>query len=86
MNIKNVIILGAGASKSEGAPLQNELLEEFFKYCKLENSKSFEGYPKGKEKWERLAEYFKNFWGINIKIKIKTIYMVKRMKIHKIKM
>ena len=28
--IKNVIILGAGASKSEKAPLQGELIKKFF--------------------------------------------------------
>jgi len=34
MNIEDVIILGAGASKSEGAPLQNEVFKEFFEYLK----------------------------------------------------
>jgi hypothetical protein len=28
--IENVIILGAGASKSEGAPLQGELIKKIF--------------------------------------------------------
>ncbi len=31
MKIKDVIILGAGASKSEGAPLQNELFKPGFR-------------------------------------------------------
>jgi len=64
MNIKDVIILGAGASKSEGAPLQNELFREFFEYYKQ--------FLKGKvwslsEEQEKLIiEYFKEFWGIDI--------------------
>jgi NAD-dependent SIR2 family protein deacetylase len=32
-NIENVFILGAGASKAEGAPLQGELFKEFFERC-----------------------------------------------------
>ena len=51
---KEVIILGAGASKSEGAPLQNELFKEFFEYYKQILSK------------ELIIEYFKKFWGIDI--------------------
>jgi len=34
MSVKDVVILGAGASKSERAPLQNELFKEFFEYYK----------------------------------------------------
>jgi len=55
-NIENAIILGAGASKSEGAPLQNELFKEFFEYhkfYKLKNCccKSIKSRPKGKQKF-----------------------------------
>lgn len=58
MNIKNVIILGAGASKSEGAPLQNELFKEFFKISKQQNLL-------GKQD-KLIINYFKKFWGIDI--------------------
>jgi len=64
MNISDVILLGAGASKSEGAPLQNQLFNEFFKY--------YREVLKGKiwslsEEQEKLIiEYFKNFWGIDV--------------------
>lgn len=30
-NIENIIFLGAGASKADGAPQQNELFKEYFK-------------------------------------------------------
>jgi NAD-dependent SIR2 family protein deacetylase len=33
--MKNAIFLGAGASKAEGAPLQNELFRDYFKYLRL---------------------------------------------------
>ena len=50
MNIEDVIILGAGASKSEGAPLQNEVFKEFFEYPRQ--------FLKNKE---LIIEYFKKF-------------------------
>jgi len=60
MNIKDIIVLGAGASKSEGAPLQNELFKEFFKY--------YEQNPSRRLHQEDLViEYFQKFWGIDIK-------------------
>jgi len=52
--INQVIILGAGASKSEGAPLQSELFIEFFK--------SYKNDKQGK----LILDFFKDFWGINI--------------------
>ena len=58
MNIEDVIILGAGASKSEGAPLQNEVFKEFFEYLK----DKVWGLSKKQEKL--IIEYFKKFWGI----------------------
>lgn len=62
MNINDVIILGAGASKSEGAPLQNELFKEFFKnYSSKDKNRSL---PKEQEKL--IIDYFKRFWGIDI--------------------
>ena len=64
MNIKDVIILGAGASKSEGAPLQNELFKEFFEYYK----RVLKGkvWSLSKEQEKLIIEYFKKFWGIDI--------------------
>lgn len=58
MQIKNAIILGAGASSSEGAPLQSRLFQEFFA-----NS------PKDCESTQiiqRLKVFFQDFFGINI--------------------
>ena len=61
MNIKDVIILGAGASKSEGAPLQNELFKEFFEYYK----RVLKGkvWSLSEEQENSIIEYFKKFWG-----------------------
>jgi hypothetical protein len=64
MNIKNVIILGAGASKSEGAPLQNELFKEFFEYYKHVLKGKVWSLSKKQEKL--IIDYFKKFWGIDI--------------------
>ena len=61
---KEVIILGAGASKSESAPLQNELFKEFFEYYKQVLKGKEGGLPKKQEKL--IIEYFKKFWGIDI--------------------
>ena len=55
MGIENVIILGAGASKSEGAPLQKELIGAYFD---LLNGKGIK-YRKAE-----LKKYFGDFWGI----------------------
>jgi len=38
-SIKQIIILGAGASKSEDAPLQSELFEEYFKHYRQVSKK-----------------------------------------------
>jgi hypothetical protein len=67
--IKQVIILGAGASKSEGAPLQNELFEFFFN-----DRAGFEDLKKSNPKiWNLddkqellIKEFFSDFWGIEI--------------------
>ena len=53
---KEVIILGAGASKSEGAPLQNELFKEFFEYYKQVLKGKEGSLPKKQEKL--IIEYF----------------------------
>ena len=62
MNIENVIILGAGASKSEGAPLQNELFKEFYKQVLKDKEWSL-----SKKQEDLIIDYFKKFWGIDIK-------------------
>ncbi|RJS89188.1 hypothetical protein CW705_07840 [Candidatus Bathyarchaeota archaeon] len=59
-HFNQVIILGAGASKSDGAPLQRELFSEFFKYRK----KGLWSIPE--ETDELIVKFFKDFWGINI--------------------
>ena len=69
MNIEDVIILGAGASKSEGAPLQNEVFKEFFEYLKDKV-----GSLKKQEKL--IIEYFKKFWGIDIENYPKSGYKI----------
>lgn len=63
--IKQVIILGAGASKSEGAPLQNELFEVFYKDYKQELKDKVWTTLQNNEK-ELIITFFKDFWGINI--------------------
>ena len=60
MNIEDVIILGAGASKSEGAPLQNEVFKQFFEYLKDKVGSL------SKKQEKLIIEYFKKFWGIDI--------------------
>lgn len=56
--INDIIFLGAGASAAEGAPLQGELLKEYFRSCQ-DNGNA--------EMNERLTEFFKMFFGVNIK-------------------
>ena len=51
--VKQVIIFGAGASKSEGTPLQNELFRKFFDY-----------YTKEKQGFS-IIQFFHDFWGID---------------------
>lgn len=51
--VEQVIILGAGASKSEGMPLQNELFKKFFKY-----------YLK-KDRDKLIMDFFRDFWGMD---------------------
>jgi NAD-dependent SIR2 family protein deacetylase len=68
MKIKNVIILGAGASKSEGAPLQKELIGEFFKLLKEGklSDKLEENNGDKNNYYNQVKDYFEKFWGINI--------------------
>lgn len=55
--MKTIIFLGAGASKSEGAPLQDELFFEYFK----EFSKGEDQY------YELLEEFFTKTYNIDVK-------------------
>lgn len=61
-DIKKVIILGAGASKSDGAPLQRDLFRDFFDYI-YRNSKNSILLE---EQEEILVDFFKIFWNIDI--------------------
>ena len=67
---KQVILLGAGASKSDKAPMQSELFNEFFKGLSIKEAKKI-NHPKrwnlveGQEKL--IKDFFSDFWGIDIK-------------------
>jgi hypothetical protein len=55
--VRNVIFLGAGASKSDGAPLQFELLRSYFLLPKDASRREMDG---------ELAQFFKVFYNIDI--------------------
>lgn len=59
MAVEDMIVLGAGASASEGAPVQKGLFAEFFR--------TDSGYPRNPASIERLCLFFKEFFGIDIK-------------------
>ncbi len=61
--IADVILLGAGASKSEGAPLQKELFKSFFDYIRVNPSWHSKDYAK---EVTTIKDFFYNFWGIRI--------------------
>jgi hypothetical protein len=61
--IKDIIFLGAGASRAEGAPLQADLFRDYFKLCKP-TSKSRAGE---KTLYYRMRKFFYEFFGIDIK-------------------
>lgn len=58
MQIKDVIVLGAGASASEGAPMQSKLFHEFFAHPSI-------GHQDNRIT-ERLRRFFRDFFGIDI--------------------
>jgi len=64
MEIEDIIFLGAGASASEGAPLQGDLFREYFRSYQTEND-----YRINSEMDQRLVRFFKTFFGIDIKLK-----------------
>lgn len=67
-HIEQVIILGAGASTSDGMPIQSELFKEFFK-----KRLKFEAEKKSNSKLiyllngqeELIKKFFDDFWGID---------------------
>ena len=62
--INQLILLGAGASKSEGAPLQNELFKQFFKFYIEEKNNGVDFV--GSLYYENIKKFFEIFWGIDI--------------------
>jgi NAD-dependent SIR2 family protein deacetylase len=61
MGIENVIFLGAGASASEGAPVQGAILKEYFiSYQKKEGSRAYHEMDRD------LATFFEAFFGIDV--------------------
>lgn len=65
MSIDTVIFLGAGASKSEGAPLQSELFKEYF------GSEHFR--PNTVDMDRDLAEFFAWMFNIDVRQPVHTI-------------
>lgn len=72
--MKNIIFLGAGASKADGAPLQNELFNEYFYMRKVKKYNTnidifdeiCDKYIPMDEKIEHMIDdFFKDFFGIN---------------------
>jgi hypothetical protein len=56
---KTVIVLGAGASKADGAPLQGELFQEYFASTALRERVD-------PNMQEGLRKFFKELWGIDV--------------------
>lgn len=65
MAIEDMIVLGAGASASEGAPVQKDLFAEFFR--------TDSGYPRNPASIERLSRFFKEFFGVDIRAPVEGI-------------
>lgn len=60
--IEEVIFLGAGASRAEGAPLQADLFRDYFKFCKP-TSESKKGE---KTLYSQMCKFFNDFFGIDV--------------------
>ena len=58
MKPENVVILGAGASKSEGAPLQRDLFRSYFEAVRDEGAHF--------ERQRELTTFFDTFFGIDL--------------------
>jgi NAD-dependent SIR2 family protein deacetylase len=65
MPTENVIILGAGASASEGAPLQRDLFHEYYK-ARREGTLGMPATP-GYKVPDDLIQFFKAAFGMNLK-------------------
>jgi hypothetical protein len=72
-SVDSVIILGAGASASDGAPLQNDLIKEFCRYALVKKLfSSDKKFPvKGiseaeKIQLDQIERYFVLFWGADL--------------------
>jgi hypothetical protein len=64
MAIEQVIVLGAGASKSEGAPLQRDLIKKFFEFVNSSHNDELNDFS---ESLSELDAFFSEFWGISIR-------------------
>lgn len=62
MKIEDIIFLGAGASVSEGAPLQSDLFKEYFLSYQTERERKIDNNIN-----KSLLEFFEAFFGIDIK-------------------
>jgi len=61
--VNSVIILGAGASSSDGAPLQKNIIKKFWKGLTIKTFENYEGLSiTEKIQLENIKEYFKLFW------------------------
>jgi hypothetical protein len=56
--IEDIVFLGAGASKADGAPLQGELLQTFFEICRSEK--------RVQKRFNVLLDFMEDFFGIHI--------------------
>jgi len=64
--IDSVIILGAGASASEGAPVQKTLIKEFLQYATFKLIEK-EGLTEAeKNQLDQINKYFNLFWGADL--------------------
>jgi hypothetical protein len=62
--IQDVIFLGAGASKAEGAPVQSGLFQKYFELCKPDVYSN----PHEKTLYDRMRNFFNGFFGINVDV------------------
>lgn len=58
---RTIIVLGAGASAADGAPIQSELFRGFFESCQEQGP-----YGSTNEMKRELSTYFKRMWGIDV--------------------
>ncbi|MCL5058765.1 MAG: hypothetical protein M1130_12405 [Actinobacteria bacterium] len=71
--MKNLIFLGAGASKADGAPLQGELFKEYFNMRMIKNNENDIGVYEWNDEWastdvkieKKVKEFFYDIFGID---------------------